>query len=141
MSGFLLDTNVISELIKPRPDSNVTEWMTETDEELLYLSVLSLGEIRKGIAIQTQASRRAALESWLEGDLRARFQNRILPITEEISERWGTLTGRAKTRGAPIPVIDGLLAATALQHNLTLVTRNLADMAGTGVALFDPWMA
>jgi toxin FitB len=139
MSGFLLDTNVVSELIRPRPDSKVTGWIEQTDEVLLFLSVLTLGEIRKGIASQTHASRRAALQSWLEGDLRPRFKGRILPVTDEVAERWGTLAGLAKTRGTPVPIVDALLAATALEHNLTLVTRNAADVSATGATVFNPW--
>lgn len=137
MSGFLLDTNVVSELVRPRPEAKVKSWVAAADEELLYLSVLTLGEIRKGIALLKDASRRAALEAWLAGDLAPRFAGRILPINEAVADRWGRLTAEA----APnlLPVIDGLLAATALHHNLTLVTRNTKDVAPTGVPAFNPW--
>ena len=139
MSGFLLDTNVISELIKPRPDTNVTTWIETTDESLLYLSILTLGEIRRGIAVLPQSRRRATLEAWLDNDLRARFENRILAVDPEVADRWGLLTAVARTNGLMLPVIDGLLAATALEHNLTLVTRDTGQIPSMGVAVFNPW--
>ena len=140
MNGFLLDTNVISELIKPRPDANVVRWIEETDESILFLSVLTLGEVRTGIERLNLGRRRGRLESWLEVDLRARFTNRILAIDEAVAERWGTLAAIAAAKGTPVPVIDGLLAATAFQHDLMLVTRNTADVAGTGVPILNPWL-
>jgi predicted nucleic acid-binding protein len=139
VSGFLLDTCIISELVKPRPAVHVVEWISTTDEELLYLSVLTLGEIRKGIALVPDAMRRSRLEAWLAGELPARFENRILEIGQEIAERWGRMTAQAKAANHTLPVIDGLLAATAQHHNLTLVTRNTQDVAVTGVAIFNPW--
>lgn len=140
MSGFLLDTNIISELLKPRPDANVTTWVDGTDESLLYLSVLTLGEIRRGIASLAQSRRRATLEAWLQKDLRARFEDRILEIDEDVADRWGLLTAAARNSGIVLPVIDGLLAATALAHNLTLVTRDTGQIPSMGVAVFNPWL-
>jgi len=139
VSGFLLDTNVISELIKARPDANVTAWVEATDESLLYLSVLTLGEIRRGIASLPQSRRRATLEAWLDRDLQARFEDRILTIDREVADRWGLLTAAARESGIALPVIDGLLAATALEHNLTLVTRDTGQIPSMGVAVFNPW--
>ena len=139
MSGFLLDTNVISELVRPRPDPHVAQWLDSTDEELLFLSVLTLGEIRKGITTLTDPARKMKLEGWLSGNLLARFEGRILPIDQTIADRWGQITGSLAAQGSPLPVIDGLLAATALHHNLTLVTRNTRDVALTRVGVFDPW--
>ena len=139
MRGFLLDTNVLSELIKPKPDRRVVDWIESTDEDMLFLSVLTLGEIRKGIGALHPGARRAKLEAWLESGLRPRFAGRILPIDESVADRWGAISGSAAAAGKPVPVIDGLLAATALDHNLTLVTRNTADVMGTGVAVFSPW--
>jgi toxin FitB len=139
VSGFLLDKNVISELIKPQPEANVTTWIEGTDESLLYLSVLTLGEIRRGIAVLTQSRRRATLEAWLDKDLRARFEGRIMVIDQEVADRWGLLTAAARNSGIVLPVIDGLLAATALQHNLTLVTRDTGQIPSMGVAVFNPW--
>jgi predicted nucleic acid-binding protein len=139
MSGFLLDTNIISALVKPKPEPQVTVWIESVDESLLYLSVLTLGEIRKGIALLREASRRVALEAWLNSDLALRFAQRILPIDQAVADRWGQITAHASIAKSPLPVIDGLLAATALDHNLTLVTRNTKDVAATGVAVFNPW--
>jgi predicted nucleic acid-binding protein len=139
VSGFLLDTNVISELVKPRPEANVTAWLECTDESLLHLSVLTLGEIRRGIAVLPQSRRRAVLEAWVEKDLRARFEDRILAIDHEVADRWGLLTAAARKSGIVLPVIDGLLAATALEHNLTLVTRDTGQIPSMGVAVFNPW--
>jgi toxin FitB len=139
VSGFLLDTNVISELIKPRPQTNVTAWVEDTDESLLYLSVLTLGEIRRGISALPQSRRRAALEAWLDKDLRTRFEDRILAVDQEVADRWGLLTAAARNSGIVLPVIDGLLAATALEHNLTLVTRDTGQIPSMGVAVFNPW--
>ena len=139
MSGFLLDTNIISELIKPKPDAKLTEWVASADEDLLYLSVLTMGEIRKGIVAMEQGRRRLALRSWLETDLKPRFSGRVLPIDEATADHWGAITGRAAAQGITVPVVDGLLAATALQHNLTLVTRNTKNFTGTSVSAFNPW--
>ena len=139
MSGFLLDTNIVSELVKPKPEANVTEWVENTDESLLYLSVLTLGEIRRGIAALPQSRRRATLEAWLDKDLRARFEGRILVIDQEVADRWGLLTSAARNSRIVLPVIDGLLAATALEHNLTFVTRDTGKIPSMGVAVFNPW--
>jgi predicted nucleic acid-binding protein len=139
LTGFLLDTNVISELVKPRPDAGVTGWIESVEETLLYLSVLTLGEMRKGIAGLRSGRRRADLEAWLEGSLRARFSGRTLPVNDAVADRWGQIMAVADARGARMPVIDGLFAATALHHNLTLVTRNVADVEASGASVFNPW--
>ena len=139
MSGFLLDTNVVSELVKPKPDPKVFSWFQKVDQNLCYLSVLTVGEIRKGIVVLSDAKRRVTIEAWLENDLHACFEGRILPVSEDIADRWGTLTGQTSLKGKLIPVIDGLIAATAIHHNLTLVTRNTKDVEDTGVNLFNPW--
>lgn len=140
MSGFLLDTNVISELVKQAPSKNVVAWMDGVDERTVYLSVLTIGEIRVGIARLRSGAKRARLESWLDVELKERFAGRIVPIDESIAERWGTLTAEASLRGQPVPVIDGLLAATALEYGLTFVTRNTSDVAGTGAVTLNPWL-
>ena len=140
MTGFLLDTNVISELVRPKPDDKVRRWIEETDESILFLSVLTLGEIRNGVSRLSSGRRRGRLELWLQADLPLRFQDRILPIDAAIADRWGTVSAIAAAKGKPVPVIDGLLAATAIHHNLTLVTRNGADVAGTGVPTLNPWV-
>ncbi|MGC1534397.1 MAG: type II toxin-antitoxin system VapC family toxin [Candidatus Sulfotelmatobacter sp.] len=141
MRGFLLDTNCISELIRSNPEPRVMDWMRAADESLLYLSVLTLGEIRKGAAILPQSKRRTRLESWLQFDLRVRFSGRILAIDNAVADRWGWLTAEAKRKGKPLAAIDGLLAATALQHGLTVVSRNSADFAHAQVPVLNPWEA
>jgi predicted nucleic acid-binding protein len=141
MSGYLLDTNCISELVRSSPEARVLEWMEGTDESLLYLSVLTLGEIRNGIAGLRQGKRRARLESWLEIELQLRFTGRILTIDEAIAKRWGVLAADAKIKGQSLSVIDGLLAATALQHNLTVITRYVSDFANMPAPLINPWDA
>jgi toxin FitB len=139
MSGFLLDTNCISELIRPKPEPRVMGWMRAADESLLYLSVLTLGEIRKGAAILPQSTRRTHLESWLELELQVRFSGRILTIDNDVAARWGWLIAGAERKGRPLAAVDGLLAATALEHNLTIVSRNTSDFAHTHVPILNPW--
>lgn len=139
MSGFLLDINCISEIVAPKPDPNVLNWMDTMDEDLLHLSVLTLGEIRKGIAKLGQGARRSRLETWLEIELHARFSGRILPIDAAIADRWGLLAEEAKRKGKPLSTVDALLAATALHHNLTMVTRNVPDFTGLSISVLSPW--
>jgi toxin FitB len=139
VSGFLLDTNVVSELVRPKPNLSVARWVEATDEGLLYLSVLTLGEIRKGITLLADSARRVKLEAWLDGSLVARFAGRILPVDQAVADRWGRLAGSGSARKSPLPVIDGLLAATALDYDLVLVTRDTAHLKATGVAFFNPW--
>ena len=139
MSGYLLDTNCVSELVRIQPEPRVMEWMDAAGEEQLYLSVLTLGEIRKGLAGQVQSKRRRQVETWLDVDLQTRFAGRILSINGPVAEHWGLLAARAKTKGIPLPIMDGLLAATALHYNLTMVTRNVADFASTLVPVLNPW--
>ena len=100
---------------------------------------LTLGEIRRGVASLPHARRRAILEAWIETDLRTRFHGRVLPIDEDVANHWGLLTAQAQKKGIVLPVIDGLLAATALQHNLTFATRDTSSLSAVGVALFNPW--
>jgi toxin FitB len=139
MTGFLLDTNCISEINHPRADARVVGWFNAADERRLYLSVLVLGEIRKGAALLAPGARRRDLERWLDTELPRRFQDRILSIDAAIAHRWGALTAEARLKGITVSTIDGLLAATALKHDLALVTRNVKDFEGLGVALLNPW--
>lgn len=141
MSGFLLDTNCISELVRSKPEPRVLDWMEAADESLLHLSVLTLGEIRKGVAGLPQGKRRTQLESWLELELQARFSGRILPIDATVADRWGLLAAEAKRSGRSLSAIDGLMAATALHHNLTIVSRNVSDFANTQASVVNPWEA
>ncbi len=141
MNGYLLDTNVVSEFIRPRPEPRVVEWMRGIDEDGTFLSVLTLGELAKGIALlaDEQARRRERLRRWLDGELRPRFAGRIIPVDENVAEQWGTISAAAERAGAPVPVVDGIMAATALAYDLVFVTRNVRDVARTGAAMFDPW--
>ena len=139
MNGFLLDTNCISELVRLKPEPRVIGWMEAVNEALLYLSVLTLGEIRKGVAGLAQGKRRTHLETWLQVELRARFSGRILSIDEAVAGRWGLLAAEAKRKGRTLSTVDGLLAATALCHNLTVVSRNVDDYMNTQVQVLNPW--
>lgn len=138
--SYLIDTNVLSELRRKNPDPKVVAWFSERAAQSLFLSVLTLGEIRKGIerldtAIGDEA-RKQGLSDWLEQDLPTFFLGRLLSVDAGIADRWGHLQAKA---GRPLPAIDRLLAATALHHNLTLVTRNVKDFTGMGVELINPW--
>jgi predicted nucleic acid-binding protein len=134
--SYLLDTNVISELARPKPDKNVLEWFGQMPDDALYLSVLTLGEIRKGVERLSDAPRREKLRLWLEHDLREWFGPRILPIGPEVADRWGRLLAYV---GRPVPSIDSLLAATALHHELRLVSRNVKDFDYPGLEIINPW--
>lgn len=138
-SGFLLDTNVISELMRPRPNHRLTTRVAATSEVLLHLSVITIGEFRKGIDLLDDNPRRVALQSWLDRDLRVRFAGRLLSFDDAVAERWGQLEALAKRKRVTLPTIDAQLAATALHHGLTFVTRNTADIEPTGVPVFNPW--
>ena len=136
--SYLIDTNVLSELRRKRPDPRVVSWLQARPRQSLFLSVLVLGEIRKGIERITVDSRRQALLSWLEVELPNYFLGRLLAIDAPTADRWGRLMASA---GRPLPAVDGLLAATALQHDLTMVTRNSKDFAGLNLQLINPWDA
>ncbi len=141
MSGFLLDTNIPSELIRSRPDARVEKWVYAQDEQSLYLSVVSIGELRRGLVILPASKRRSELERWFENDLLPRFEGRILPVTRSIADRWGVLDGQCQLKGTPLNAADGMIAATAIEHGLTVVTRNIRDYAGLGVEALNPWDA
>ena len=139
MSGFLIDTNVISEFTKPDPNSHVRRWFQMVDPNTLFASVITFGEIRLGIENMPAGKRRIDLEHWLEKGLPGWFAANLLPVTKEIADRWGRVTIEAKRKGMMLATADGLLAGTALEHGLTLVTRNVKDFAGLGVMLLNPW--
>lgn len=138
--SYLVDTNVLSELRRRQPDVHVVEWFAGRAAQSLFLSVLTLGEIRKGIQSLDEtladSARKRSLSDWLEQELPTFFLGRLLGIDAAVADRWGYVQALA---GRPLPAIDSLLAATALQHNLTLVTRNVKDFAGMGVDLINPW--
>jgi predicted nucleic acid-binding protein len=118
MSGFLLDTNIPSELTRQKSAAQVERWLEDANDEELYFSVISLGEILKGITILPVSKRRVGLQEWLDGTLRPWFEGRILPVTAAIAERWGVLSGERQLQGKQVRLADGLIAATALHHGL-----------------------
>jgi predicted nucleic acid-binding protein len=141
MSGFLLDTNIPSEIIRTRPDPRVNAWVLAQDTAALYLSTVTIGELRKGLTILPVSKRRSELQVWLENDLIPLFAGRILPVTQEIANRWGELSGQRQIAGRPLGMADGIIAATALEHGLTLATRNVRDYEDLGVTILNPWEA
>ena len=139
MNGFLLDTNVPSELTRPVSDSHVEQWLDEADDEELFISVITIGELLKGMTALPEGKRRTDLQKWIDNTLRPWFEGRILPVSEPIAEHWGRLSSECKRRGKILDMADGLIAATAIEHDLTVVTRNVKDFAGLGVAILNPW--
>ena len=139
MTDYLLDTNVISELVRPSPDANVLAWVRAEDETRFYLSVLTFGEIRRGIERLPQGPRRERLRLWLEIDLTDRFKGRILDVDRRVAEVWGMIMARGAAASVRLPSIDTLIAATAERHGMVVATRNLRDFALTAVAAASPW--
>jgi len=139
VTGFQLDTNVPSELTRPQSDANVESWLNAVDDEQLYLSVVSLGEIVKGPTVRPAGHRRDQLQASIDEILRPWFAGRILPVSETIAERWGVMAGESQLKGRPVSMADGLIAATALEHELIVVTRNVKDFAALGVQIINPW--
>jgi toxin FitB len=139
--GFLVDTNVLSEFSRRgEPDQRVKSWLKAAAPGALYVSVLTLAEIRRGIELLLPSRRREQLEQWLEKELLDSFDTgNMLPVTKSIGYRWAALSARAQAKGIQPAVIDGLVAATALEYDLTLATRNVKDFAGLGVEIFNPW--
>ena len=137
--GFLLDTNIPSELMRPRPEPKVQDWVADRDIGRLFVSVVSIGELETGFATMRDAARRARLEASRDRYLALLFVGRVLPVTQAIAVRWGRLDGMRQMAGRPLSAPDGMIAATALEHGLTLVTRNGKDFAGLGVDLLTPW--
>jgi toxin FitB len=136
---YLVDTNIPSELTRKNPDTRVAAFLKSAAQESVFLSVMTIGEICKGIAALPTSQKRNVLQHWLEKDVRSWFGDRILPVTEAIAERWGNLSATARQQGVTVAVVDGVIAATALHHDLTLVTRNVKDFAGLGIDLLNPW--
>ena len=138
--SWLLDTCVVSELVRPRPKASVVSWVLERDEDELFLSVITIGELEKGIARLPASPKRGALEQWVRRDLADRFRDRLLAVDAGVAARWGALVGASEARGQPLPVIDSLIAATSLQHDFTVVTRNTDDLVRCGARCFNPWV-
>jgi len=139
LNGYLVDTNLPSELTKFHPDPRVAEFLVGAGKERVHVSVITIGEIAKGIGALPEGKRRAELRTWLNEVMRPWFSGRILTVTEAIAERWGTLTADQRRQGRQITMADGLIAATALEHGLTLATRNVKDFDGLGLELLNPW--
>lgn len=137
--NYILDTNVISELVARKPNIKVIAWLEKVDPDNIYLSVITLGEIKKGIEKLSASKRKNTLDSWFKEELLTRFHNRILLLDLPILLTWGELTARLEKSGTPLPAIDSLLAAAALQTEFTLVTRNTGDFQLAGISLYDPW--
>ena len=137
--SFLLDTNVVSEWVKPRPEPRVVEWLAAADEDRVFLSVVTLGEIRHGVDRLPVGRRRTRLDEWLLLELPQRFEGRVLQIDAEVADAWGAIVARRARVGQPIGVMDAFVAATAVVHDLTLVTRNAAHFRLSVKAVFDPW--
>ena len=136
---YLLDTCLISELVKKEPNPAVVSWLDEQDEQKLFLSVLNLGELQKGISKLPDGTKKNELQAWVALDLVERFTGRILEIDLETALCWGRLQGEAEQAGEKLPVMDSLIAATATAHGLVVVTRNVRDIERCGVRVFNPW--
>lgn len=139
MTRYLVDTNIPSELTTPAPHPHVRQFLIRAGRDNVYASVITLGEICKGIAALSEGRKRRELRDWLDTVMRPWFADRLLPVSEQIAERWGTLTAEQRLRGRQVTMADGLIAATALEHGLTLVTRNVRDFEGFGLTLLNPW--
>lgn len=137
--SYLLDTNVVSEWVKPRPEPRVVDWLAAVDEDRVFLSVVTIGELRHGIDRLPAGRRRARLEEWLRHDLLERFEGRVLSIDAAVADAWGAIVARRDRTGRPISVMDAFMAAAAEVHSLTLVTRNASNFTSSVTAIFDPW--
>ena len=137
--SFLLDTNVVSEWVKPRPDPGVIRWLADVDEDRVFLSVVTLAELRYGIERLADGSRRRRLDGWLRDELPLRFEGRLLPVDAAIADRWGEVVARRGAAGRPIGIIDAFIAATANVRALKLVTRNEVDFESAVDEIVNPW--
>jgi toxin FitB len=137
--SYLLDTNAISEWVKPRPDPGIAQWLDEVDEDRTYLSVITLGELRKGVDRLADGRRRARLDRWLASELPDRFGGRMLPVDAAVADEWGRLLARTENAGTPVGGTDALVAATAKVHGLQVVTRNVGHFRDAGVGVLSPW--
>src|SRR6266581_5309356 len=138
-SDFLLDTNVLSEWVKPLPNPGVVQWLEVVDEDRTHISVVSFAEIRRGIERMEPGQRRQRLASWLDDELSARFEGRVFGIDRTVANSWSSITAQTERSGHTLSIMDAFLVATALVHNLTVVTRNVSDFRPTGVKLLNPW--
>lgn len=137
--NWLLDTNVVSELYRKQPDRKVVVWIDAQSDAALHVSTLTLGELQRGVVLLPDSPRRRAMFAWVQNDLPARFAGRILPVDDRVAFVWGNLVSAQQMKGRNLPVLDSLIAATAMAHQQTLVTRNLGDFQGLGIELLNPW--
>jgi len=137
--NFLLDTNIVSEWTKPRPNTGVIDWLAEADEDRIFISVVTIAEIRYGIERLSQGIRRERLDAWLTDDLPLRFEARILPIDAKTGDCWGCVMARGQAAGRPVGTMDAFIAATSERYDLTLATRNVSDFEALGIRLTNPW--
>ena len=137
--NFLLDTNVVSEWTKPRPDAGVVTWLAEADEDRVFISVITLAELRHGIERLPAGARRQRLDRWLTEQVPERFEDRLLAIDAVTANMWGHVMAQGQAAGRPPGTMDAFIAATVLRHDMTLVTRNVSDFEGLGVRLVNPW--
>lgn len=136
---YLLDTCLLSELVKKKPNSGVVSWLEKADESKLYLSSLTIGELQRGISKLPDNTRKETLQAWVNNDLASRFEGRIIGIDTEVAKAWGVMQGTGEQKGVVLPAIDSLIAATAMVHKLTVVTRNIKDLERCHVKVFNPW--
>ncbi len=137
--NYILDTNVISELVAAQPNPNVIHWIEEVDPDQVFISVIAVGELMKGIDKLHNSKRKKILDQWLQDDLLVRFQDHLLSIDVDTMLLWGSLNARLEAIGRPISAVDALLAATAIRYRYTLVTRNAPHFENTGILLYNPW--
>ncbi len=137
--SYLLDTYTISEFARPVPDPRLLAWLESQPESSLYTSAVVLGELARGVARLEEGSKKRRLNAWLHGDLPARFADRVLGVTAEIALSWGRISGEVSGRGITVSMADGLIGATAIIHSLTVVTRNVGNIAATGALVLNPW--
>jgi toxin FitB len=136
---YLLDTNVVSEWAKPRPEPKVVAWFDAVDEDEVFLSVISFAELRRGVELLPAGQRREDLAAWIDRDLSDRFHGRVLDVDRRVAETWGRVMARGQRSGRSLTAMDAFFAASAESRDLTLVTRNVKDFEGLGVAILDPW--
>lgn len=137
--SFLLDTCVIAEWVKPEPHEGVARWLAGADEDHVFVSVISMAEVRRGLERMPKGQRRDRIAAWLGEDLAARFEGRILPVDVAVAQEWGAVVEKARSYGLTLGVMDAFLAATARVRGLTLVTRNTREFRGLGLGVVDPW--
>ncbi len=141
MSSYLLDTNVLSEFKRPRPDANLYAWVDAVNEEKTFVSVISLAEMRFGVSLMPPSRRKTELDQWLADYVPRRFERRVLDVTPSIANAWGELLAQAKRRGLGLGVSDGYIAATAKFYGMAVVTRNVKDFQSLGLDVVNPWRA